>query len=218
MTYRPVPAPGRLPAVASVTVVAAWFAGAVAAAHAGLFVRWAGFGPLSAVQWAIMLPVVAFWVAWGILEPVRRRVAELDLVFLSAIQCTRILGTGHLLWWGLGLMTGRFAFPVALGNLAVTVLALATTVRVARRSAGYRRWLLALTAVGTAEFLMTIALAVGGAMAVPAPFDPPPNPAGLADFRQLPLAVFPTFMIPFFLVIHSATFARLGGVAALRRE
>lgn len=210
MTSRPSVAPGRLPGAASLTVVGLWFSAALAAAHADVFTTWGGLGPLSAVQTAIVLPVAVFWAAWAGLASVRRWVAELDLVFLSAIQCTRILGTGHLLWWGFGLMTGRFAFPVALGNFAVTVLAVITTVRVARRSAEYRRWLWGLTLLGTAEFLMTIGLAVAGMMAIPASFDPPVNPAGLADFRRLPLSVFPTFLIPFFLVVHSATFARLG--------
>lgn len=207
-------AEGRLPGILTISLVLLWFAGAVLAADADLFRTWRGLGPLSAVQWAIVLPVLVFWTAHILVPPFRRAVGELDLVFLSAIQCTRILGTGHLLWWSFGLMAGGFAFPVGVGNFIVTVLAVVTTVAVARRSPGHRRWLWILTIVGTAEFLMTIGLAVGGMMATSASFDPPVNAAGLADFRLLPLSIFPTFLIPFFLVIHSATFARL---AAERR-
>lgn len=205
----PDPPEGRLPGLLTIAAVILWFGAALLAADADFFRRWGGLGPLSAVQCAIVLPVVGFWILWGIAPAVRREVADYDLVLLSALQCTRILGSGHLLWWSFGLMTGTFAFPVAIGNLIVTILAVATTVQVARRSPHHRRWLLWLTILGTAEFLMTIGLAIAGAMGTSAGFDPAVNPAGLADFRQLPLSVFPTFLIPFFLVLHSVTLARL---------
>ena len=204
----------RLPGPLALAVAAGWFALAVGLARSGFFRTWAGLGPLSAVQVAIVAPPTAFGVAYAALPSLRAWTRALDPTFLTAVQVLRILGSAHLVYWGAGIMAGVFALCVGTGNLLVAGLALYTVPRVARRDPGWRTRLLAVTILGIAEFLMTIGLAVAGLFAAPTPWDPPVSPAGLMPFTRLPLSVFPTYLIPLFLTIHVATLLRLRGASA----
>ncbi len=190
-------------------VVAAWFVAVVTLTRDGFFRSWGGIGPVGAIQVAIFLPPTvivgaALWVG-----PVRRWVADLDLLFLAALQIIRVLGAAHLVYWGAGIMSGSFALPVGIGNLLVTAMAVTAVMRLGRGRPDGRAWLRGVTYLGIAEFLMTIALAMFGFFAQPTTFDPPVSPAGYMGFRVLPLSIFPTFLIPLFLTLHGLTLLRL---------
>ena len=188
---------------------ASWFYLMVRAARSGAFLSWPGLGPLSAVQVAIVAPVVLFTALAIASSSVRTWTGTLDSSFLTGFQALRILGTGHLVSWGAGIMAGSFALPVGLGNLAIAAIALAILPRVAGRRSGWRRALWVLTLLGMAEFGMTIALAILGFFGAPTRFDPPVSAAGYMHFTELPLSIFPTFLIPFFLVVHVITLFHL---------
>ncbi len=190
-------------------LVVAWFVTVVVLTGDGFFRSWGGIGPLSSVQVAIVVPPTLTLLAGAYLAPMRAFVRRADPLLLAAFQCLRVLGAAHLVYWGAGIMAGSFALPVGLGNLVVAGLAVTAVVRLGHQAPDGRRWLWVVTLVGTAEFLMTIALAVFGFFAAPTRLDPTPSPAGYMSFLDLPLAVFPTFLIPLFLSVHAITALRL---------
>jgi hypothetical protein len=196
-------------AAVACAVVGVWFAAMVKLAASGFFRTWPGLGPLSSVQVAIATPPLVIAAAGTLVGPLRAWIRGLDLHFLAGVQVLRILGAAHLVSWGAGIMAGSFALPVGLGNTVVAGLALKAVVTLGRdRSAG-RRWLWVLTIVGALEFFMTIALAVTGFFPRPTAWDPPVRIEGYMHFVDLPLSVFPTFLIPLFLSIHVVTALRL---------
>lgn len=200
-----------LPSVWTSAVVATWFAFTTWAAASGGFRAWSGFGPLSALQVAILGPIVVGSLTLAVSGHARRLARGIDPVFLCGMQVLRVLGASHLVTWGLGRMAGGFALPVGLGNLLVSVLALWVTCAAARGHPAWRAWALALTWCGLAEFAMTVALAIGGALRSSTPWDPPIAADGYASVSQLPIVLFPAFLIPFFSLVHIVTLVRLRG-------
>jgi hypothetical protein len=203
------PAAGRRPGLGAWGVAVAWLALMVWVGRSGLLRTWGGFGPLSALQVSILLPIVLALVAARFSRGFVEWAESLDPVFLTALQAVRILGTSHLFTLGYGLMAGGFAIPVGLGNLAVALLALYTVPLVATRAPNWRARVRLLTWLGLAEFGMTIVLAILGFLAVASPLDPPMLGERYASVARLPLSLFPTYLIPLFSVVHIITLVRL---------
>lgn len=181
----------------------------IAAGASGSWARWMGVGPLTAIQLSIVLPPAAFacLVSWS--ASVRVWLRETDLARLLQWQVLRVLGASHLVSWGLGRIGGGFALPVGLGNLAISLLATHATLLAARLGPNHRRWALAVSLLGLAEFALTVALAVSGAFTRRWAFDPPVSSDGYASIRALPISLFPTLLIPLFSTLHLAVLFKL---------
>ncbi|MEZ5892969.1 MAG: hypothetical protein R3C58_07480 [Parvularculaceae bacterium] len=199
----------RFPGVITFAIIFGWFGAMLYAGDTGLLRTWNGIGPLSALQTCIVAPIAIFFAAYLLLSPFRRYVLGLDPATLAAVQIIRILGSAHFISWGYGLMAGSFAFAVGGGNFIIMLIALHTTYRTAHRLPGWRLSMYALTLLGLAEFAMTIALANLGFFTKPLPFDPPVAAGGYASFLDLPISIYPSFLIPLFCVFHFATLMRL---------
>jgi len=183
--------------MAVATIAATWFAFICFAGQRALWAEWPSLGPIGPIQLAIVLPPlcgVCAFVSWGAF---RRWVLELDPVALIALQCMRSLGASHLVSWALGLIGGGFAWPVGVGNLLVAMVAVRATCAVAGRTPTARRWIVATSIFGLAEFAMTVALAMAGFFTRPFSLDPPVAAGGYARIVELPISIFPTFLIPF---------------------
>lgn len=202
--------PGGVPGPVAYGIVLVWFAAMVWVGTSGVLRTLPSLGPLSPLQVAILLPVALFAVAARWNARVRERVLALDTTWLVGVQVLRVLGCSHLVTWGLGLMAGGFALPVALGNLVVSLFALSILPGVSARRAAWERRVRVLSFVGLGEFAMTIGLAIAGFLSLATPLDPPMALAGFAAIWRPPISLFPTFLIPLFSIIHVATLIRIG--------
>jgi len=202
-------APSQRGDAIAAALVAAWFAAMAATGARGDWGTWRGVGPLSAIQLAIVAPPIVFVVAVTVSSALRDWLRSLDLARLVQWQVLRVLGASHLVSWGLGRIGGGFALPVGIGNLAVSLLAAHATLLTARGDPRHRRWILVVSSAGLCEFAMTAALAIGGAFTRRLAFDPALSSDGYASIRTLPISLFPTFLIPFFTLLHLAALAKL---------
>lgn len=190
----------------SVALCLVWFTTMLSLALRGVFTTPSPLF-LSWLQIAILAPMALFWIMFASHRPFRRYIHNLDLVFLTALQCLRILGLAILVMWGYGLLPGKFAIPMSLLDASVGVLAVYVVWMMHHAAAGWRRWAIALHSWGFLDFFVTIALATF-AMA-PLPFDPAPAPGGYVPLTQPPLSLFPSFAIPFFSCVHFAAWIQL---------
>lgn len=196
----------RRPAqLAIIVVVLSWFCAVAWLGASGFFVSVNRVFGLSPVQLAIFLPLVAFWFLYLLFPSFADFARTADITFLVALQVVRILALSHIVCWGYGLMAGGFAIPVGLGNLLVCSLALSSIAAVSERREHWVTRVYILTAIGIAEFAMTISLAVLGIFNAPLPFDPPTAAGGYITFATPPLSLFPTFAIPALTLAHFVT-------------
>jgi hypothetical protein len=146
-----------------------------------------------ALVMAAVTPLVAFGIAWRGSPAFRRWVRGLDLRVLVAAQLWRVVGTTFLFLFAAGEVTGPFAWPAGVGDIATGLAALAVLSGLLRGSLTRRR-LLAFTALGLGDFI--VAFAVAGAI----------SPDELVRF---PLALFPAMAVPWFAVLHALALSHL---------
>ncbi|MEI8410769.1 MULTISPECIES: hypothetical protein [unclassified Kribbella] len=135
---------------------------------------------------AAVSPPLAFGVAWCAAPAVRRWAAGLDLRILVALQLWRVIGAAFLFVLATGEVSGTFAWPAGIGDIATGIAAMAVLSALLKGSLTRGR-LLAFSALGFGDFI--VAFVVAGAV----------SPESVADF---PLALFPAAAIPCFAVLH----------------
>lgn len=175
----------RRPGLATGVILAVWAGGIVLAILAGAFDRDDGPARL-AMPAAVVIPVAAVAVLFRVSPRFREYLLALDLRLVVAAQLWRVVGIAFLFALAFGELPAGFAVPAGVGDIATGIAALAA---VAALDAGTltRRRLYAFTALGLTDFL--VAFVTGPLLAPPA-------------LTQWPLAIFPTFMVPFFIVLH----------------
>ena len=183
-----------------------WLTLAALAAEAGLVVRPAGEPPLR-IGLAVGLPVLGVGLALLFVRRVRGWAQSLDLALLCNLQGWRVAGLAFLVLYSQGLLTGAFAWPAGLGDLAVGIAAPFVAGYVARRGRATGRVVAGWTAFGIADFVVAVALGTANSLTVR------PVLAGggtaHAPTAELPLSLIPTVVVPFLLIVHLLTLARL---------
>jgi len=131
-------------------------------------------------------PPFAFGIAWYAAPAVRRWAVGLDLRILIALQLWRVVGSAFLFVHATGDLSGAFAWPAGIGDIATGIAAMAVLSALLKGSLTRGR-LLAFSALGFGDFI--VAFVVAGAV----------SPEGVADF---PLALLPAAAVPWFAVFH----------------
>lgn len=204
---------GRLPGWGFYIGACAWFFGVMYLGWIELWQQPNGL-PLSNLQLAIVLPMLAFGLAVALIPAFKRYIYSLDLLFLNGIQTWRVLGGAFLVVWGYGLLPGGFALPMAILDMSVGIIAVYVVYAMARQKAGWMRGTFWLNTWGFADFWVTITLVIVGR---PLAIDPPAIGAYVATVAELPLSMFPSFAIPFFSCIHFAALMQWARLRKLKR-
>ncbi len=185
--------PGTFPRVS--VVVGGWFALALLAGATGLLAR----APVPPPAIALVLAAVVLLVLRGS-GSVRERVRSRGLAPLVSIHLVRLLaGAYFLVLYRRGDLPGSFAVPagwgdIAVGAGAVLVLRLCLPVRTTARRAGLQIW----NTLGLADILLVLANGARHFL---------DDPAAMAPFVRLPLALLPTFVVPLVIASHLVLFA-----------
>jgi hypothetical protein len=172
------------PGAATWLVLTAWAAIVISAIVAGLF---SGGGPSRlALPAAAAIPLGAVAIGYRTSPRFRTYLLTLDLRLLIAAQLWRVIGIAFLFALAFGELPAGFAVPAGVGDIATGIAASGVLLALGNGSLTRRR-LYVFTALGVTDFL--VAFVTGLAFAPPA-------------LSSWPLAIFPTFMIPFFAVLH----------------
>lgn len=176
--------------------LALWLALAIVIGRLGLLGRLRLPGP-QLVLLAIALLLIA---ASRVVRPLRLWVERVDWRWLVAVHLGRALAGANFL-----LLVARGALPrpfvqAGVGDVTVAVLALGLIAFVPPTRPGARRLYLAWNVLGLADILLVLATGMRIGMR---------DPAALAGFGQLPLALLPLFFVPLVLATHVWLFMRL---------
>ena len=170
--------------------------------YQGAFIGRADSPPLPIFLGAA-IPLAVFFAAYSGWRAFRSFILGADLRLVVAIQGWRWAGLGFLWLYAHGVLPGLFAFPSALGDMAVGVTAPWILLGLVRdRSFATSRRFAFWNIMGIVDFVVAVSMGV-----VCSGFFH--GTTGLignlttAPMARLPLILIPAFMVPFFIMLHS---------------
>lgn len=173
-------------------LIAAWFAFALTASARHLYVTERTHPPLP-ILLAVVVPIAAFLVWFGISPEFRRFVLSLDPRVLTLVHAWRLGGFAFLTLYAYGILPAWFALPAGLGDM--TIGATAPFIALRLTGPGHRRAFLRWQMLGVLD--LVVAVSLGGLTSFLAPLGPQPFPMSV-----LPLSLIPTFAVPLLLILH----------------
>ncbi len=197
----PSPAPRRptfraLPVFALLLV---WFVVAAVIGGMGLLVN-SDNGLLPPIAMTAVVPVVLFLLAYALSDRFRGRVLALDVRTLTMLQHWRVIGFAFLPLAYHEVLPRLFAWPAGLGDLAIGLAAPFVMARLARTPEPHTSpTLLGYHMLGLLDFAVAILTAGLSAGAFPALV---PGGVTSAAMDVWPLNLFPSFIVPLFVILH----------------
>jgi len=150
---------------------------------------------------AIVLTLTALLVlAYRRVTPLRTWIDSLDLRTIVLLHVIRFVGVYFLVLGDRGVLPQRIALPAGVGDIAVALLALVVALYPFSESTR-RRAIYYWNIFGLVDILLVISSAARTALS---------GSRELAAFAELPLSLFPTFLVPLIIASHLAIFRRLG--------
>jgi hypothetical protein len=151
----------------------------------------------------ILLPVVAFLLAWRSSAWFRETVLSVDTGFLVILHSWRMVGMGFLFLYAHGVLPGLFAWLAGVGDMLAAVGAVLIGSALLKGKAVSRKTLLNWNMFGLLDFVIAIVVGtalrsayMGGAV----------NTDAMA---QLPLSLVPTVIVPLYIITHLVIFLQL---------
>lgn len=150
------------------------------------------------------MPITVFLVAFWTWRSFRDLVLAADLRLLTGTQAWRFAGFGFLGFYAAGLLPGYFAWPAALGDMAVALTApwlVITLIRQSRfvGSRGFIAW----NIFGILDFVVAVGMGAAAPLLFPSLAGTAiPQMPTMAPMAHLPLALVPTYAVPMFTIFH----------------
>ena len=134
-----------------------------------------------------------------------------DLQWLTTLQYWRVIGFTFLALYAFNVLPALFAWPAGFGDVAIGIGAAIVVAQLARNADFARtRAFVAFHILGVLDFVVAVVTANLASGAYPA-LDIAPTTDPMALW---PLNIFPSFLVPLFIMLHAAVFLQL---AARRR-
>jgi len=171
----------------------AWFA--LALISSAWWLRSASAPAIAIIIWSLTAIVMLLW--WRV-PAVRSWVDSLPLRTLIALHLCRFVGFYFLVLARDGRLPEAFAFPAGIGDIAVAVgaLLLLSIPSLIRSRQTVAVW----NVIGLADILLVVIQALRCGLS---------DWGSMAELRELPLAMLPSFFVPLILVSHVWIFVRL---------
>lgn len=199
-------------------IVAVWFAAALGASLSGLFASPAGALPLPLLA-AVALPILAFFLVYGLAPAFRSFVQGLDLRPLILIHSWRFVGLSFLILAAYGVLPLVFAVPAGVGDAVAAAGALVTGISLYSPGGASRKLVAGWNAFGLADFVIAVTV---GALAGSGGVLNASGAVSTAAMGTFPLSLIPGFLVPLFvithLIIHFQLKARSTGEQKIRVE
>ena len=178
--------------------LASWFGLVFLLALNGQFIRPPGTPPLPILV-AFVAPIVLFLIGYFTSPAVRNLVLTADLSLITSLHAGRFVGFSFLGFYAFGILPGYFAWPAALGDMAIAVTApwLARALREQPTRALTKR-LVAWNVFGIFDFVVALSM---GAI-VPLLFPSLRGTNAVTPLAILPLSLIPTFFVPLYAIFH----------------
>ncbi|MGD1065493.1 MAG: hypothetical protein ABR975_01595 [Vulcanimicrobiaceae bacterium] len=198
--------------IAAFAVAAAWLATLVALGASGRSAP-SALGVLTGVPGMFTLAVTAGAIAWFTSARLRAALLSVPLAALVGVHALRVIGVFFLLLWAGGRLSAPFAPFAGIGDILVGLEAIVIATLLTRgRTVSHRviRWW---NAFGTLDLALAVTLGV-----LSTPGLPIQRFGSAASFTltTLPWFLVPTFLVPFYLLMHLTIATRLAHEPAHR--
>jgi len=178
-------------------ILGLWFVLAFWLGANGTFVTPRGTPPLP-ILIGVLTPITVFIGAFVISRAFRALVLAADLPLIASTHAWRFVGFGFLGFYALGILPGYFAWPAALGDMAIALTApWIARALLERPKFAASKIFVAWNLFGILDFVV----AVGMGAITPLIF-PSLAPAGPTPLAYLPLVLIPTYGVPMFIILH----------------
>jgi hypothetical protein len=190
----------------AVGLLALWFAAAYVIGANGLLAN-QGITPIAPIALTAVVPVATFLAIYALSSQFRDFVLSLDIRTLTMLQHWRVVGFAFLPLYFFGVLPELFAWPAGVGDVAIGLAAPFVVARLARdpdwaRSAGLVRFHL----LGLLDFAVAIATANLASGVIPALVA---GGSTSAPMSLWPLNIFPSFLVPIFIIGHLIVLLKL---------
>ena len=185
--------------VALLVLLIVWFAAAFVVGDRALLTN-ANGSLLPPIATTAILPVAAFLGLYASSSRFRGFILAQDIETLTMLQLWRVIGFGFLMLYAYGVLPGLFALPAGLGDVAIGLAAPFVVLHL-RRDPNY--WassgLVRFQYLGLLDFavaIVTAGLSAGAIVSL--------TPGGVtsAPMDVWPLNLFPSFIVPIFIILH----------------
>ena len=202
-----------VPSEAAILVAAsvvAWFAIVAVLGGRGGFVTPPGVPPLP-ILIGVLTPLVVLLAAYRLSPLIREFVLAIDPRLMMAMQAWRFAGLGFIALYAYGVLPGFFAWPAALGDIAIGMTApMLLAVLMRRPSFAASRSFVIWNLLGILDLVVALGAGAAGAILV-AGADAGGTTGAMA---KMPLVLIPTFFVPIFFALHAAALLQARRLAA----
>jgi hypothetical protein len=185
--------------VALLMLLVVWFAAAAIIGELALLTN-ANGSLLAPIAITAVIPVAVFLGLYSASSRFRSFVLAQDVETLTMLQHWRVIGFGFLMLYAYGVLPGLFAWPAGLGDVAIGLAAPFVVLHL-RRDPAYATssGLVRFQYLGLLDFavaIVTAGLSAGAFASL--------TPGGVASAPMdvWPLNLFPSFIVPIFIILH----------------
>ena len=165
-----------------------------------------GVTPIPLLPFAIFLPVI---IGVPIMLLSKRMGQVLDAMpanWLIALQLYRVLGSGFLIGWALGVVPGVFALPAGIGDVTTGLLAVPVAISLATGTLEGRKAAVAWNIFGLLDFAVAVSI---GLMISPGPLQLIVPSISNAAGGLYPNVMIPAFAVPSSILLHVLSLRQL---------
>ncbi len=182
-----------------------WFGFVTVSAKSGLFAKPFSLASPPYILIYLLGGGLLFWGYVRITPLARKAIRNADQTLLMAIQIPRMAGAVFIAAWSVGLLPWQFAFPAAIGDMAVGLLALQAMTTTLRNDPRADHFIKRTNIWGILDFVVAVGAGTFSSAGMLQLFA-----HGQTNIiTQYPLALIPGFLIPVFLGIHLFSLAKL---------
>ncbi len=182
-----------------------WFGFVTVSVRSGLFAKPFSLANPPYILIYLLGGGLLFWGYVRITPLARKAIRNADQTLLMAIQIPRMAGAVFIVAWYVGLLPWQFAFPAAIGDTIVGLLALQAMVAILRKDGQADRYIKRTNIWGILDFVVAVGAGTFSSAGMLQLFA-----HGQTNIiTQYPLALIPGFLIPVFLGIHLFSLANL---------
>lgn len=195
-------------------VLSLWFVVAYVVGAGRLLVNETG-SPLAPIALTAAIPVALFVGLYAAIPQFRQFVLSQDIETLTLLQTWRVVGFGFLMLYAHGVLPGVFAYPAGIGDVAVGLMATAVVIQLRRNPEFVKsNRFLWFNFAGLLDFAVAVGTAGLTAGAFPMFVG---NGLTSAPMDVWPLNIFPSFVVPLFIIAHLTVLLKVRHIKAGNR-
>jgi len=184
-----------------VSVLALWFLLVLTASLLGVFKGNPSQPPLT-LGAAVVLPVLVFVLVWITSARVQRFTLSLSIRATTFAQIGRIFGGVFLILYAQGVLPGIFALPAGWGDVAIALTAPLMAWMLVAKSRLRLGILVLWNVLGLLDLIVAISLGILTSQSTLGILAGATTSALVVTF---PLSLIPTFLVPFYFILHLIT-------------